>query len=324
MEVTKPKTFVFVLMPFSEKFADVYELGIKAACKDAGAYCERVDEQVFDGNILERVYNQIAKADIIIAEMSGRNPNVFYEIGYAHALNKRAILLTQNAEDIPFDLQHFPHIIYGGRITILRPQLETRIRWYIEHPSENLLKVDMGLQFFVNGIDLQEGSAIYTEPNLESGFASYHIDLHIHNPTNRVIAADSYELALLAPNGVSINWNYESKPELVPLPDGQFLHSITYPVKLFPSGWHVVPNLRIAVAHYVLKKWIRDSRYSEEVDVEITLRLFTELAPKDFPIVLKIYDCFTVYQSIRRAAILDEVRFEFAESNSQEAELENF
>src|SRR5215510_3429797 len=103
MEKTSPKSFVFVLMPFHEDFRDIYELGIKQACIDAGAYCERVDEQIFHENILERVYNQIAKADIIVAEMTGKNANVFYETGYAHALNKRVILLTQNVEDIPFD-----------------------------------------------------------------------------------------------------------------------------------------------------------------------------------------------------------------------------
>ena len=61
MEDTRPKTFVFVLMPFSDKFVDIYELGIKAACKDAGAYCERVDEQIFTDSILQRIFNQIAK-----------------------------------------------------------------------------------------------------------------------------------------------------------------------------------------------------------------------------------------------------------------------
>lgn len=81
-----PKPFVFVLMPFSSDFDDAYKLGIKKACKEAGAYAERVDEQIFDEQILERVYNQIAKADLIISDMTGRNPNVFYETGYAHAL----------------------------------------------------------------------------------------------------------------------------------------------------------------------------------------------------------------------------------------------
>lgn len=43
---TTPKQFCFVLMPFSDEFHDVYNLGIKEACKNAGAYCKRVDEQI--------------------------------------------------------------------------------------------------------------------------------------------------------------------------------------------------------------------------------------------------------------------------------------
>ncbi len=118
-KITTPKPFCFVLMPFSEDFDDVYRIGIKEACDKAGAYCERVDEQIFSERILDRVYNQIAKADLVVADMTGRNPNVFYEVGYAHALGKLTILLTQNADDIPFDLKHFPHIIYERRFQFL-------------------------------------------------------------------------------------------------------------------------------------------------------------------------------------------------------------
>jgi len=92
MSSTTPKPFVFVLMPFDPSFEDIYNLGIKAACHDAGAYCERVDEQIFQDSVLERIYNQISKADIIVADMTGKNPNVFYEAGYAHALGKSTIL----------------------------------------------------------------------------------------------------------------------------------------------------------------------------------------------------------------------------------------
>ena len=100
-EETQAKPFVFVLMPFKEDFDDIYKFGIKQACEEAGVNCERVDEQMFDESILERIYNQIEKANIVVADMTGRNPNVFYETGYARALEKRVILLTQKAEDIP-------------------------------------------------------------------------------------------------------------------------------------------------------------------------------------------------------------------------------
>ena len=88
MTDTAPKPFVFVLMPFASEFDDVYKLAIRPAADAAGAYCERIDEQIFADNILARLYNQIAKADLLVADMTGRNANVFYEVGYAHALGK--------------------------------------------------------------------------------------------------------------------------------------------------------------------------------------------------------------------------------------------
>src|SRR5437870_420423 len=112
---TTPKPFVFVLMPFDQTFDDIYKFGIKGAAQDAGAYAERIDEQIFTEGILDRVFNQINKADVIVADMTGRNPNVFYEVGYAHALGKIGLLLTQDAADIPLDLKH-QHIVYGGSI----------------------------------------------------------------------------------------------------------------------------------------------------------------------------------------------------------------
>lgn len=115
MDDTAPKPFVFVLMPFRKEFDDIYEVGIKAAANESDVYCQRVDEQMYEGTILQRIYNQIAKADIIVSDMTGQNPNVFYETGYAHALNKKVILLTQKSEDIPFDLKYFPHIVYQGK-----------------------------------------------------------------------------------------------------------------------------------------------------------------------------------------------------------------
>lgn len=129
---TAPKPFIFVLMPFDRKFKDTYTFGIKGAAEEAGAYAERIDDQIFTEGMLDRIFNQISKADIIVADMTGRNPNVFYEVGYAHALGKIVLLLTQNADDIPFDLKHRQHIVYGGEIETLRRQLTERLTWAIE------------------------------------------------------------------------------------------------------------------------------------------------------------------------------------------------
>lgn len=141
---TAPKPFVFVLMPLDEKFDDIYKFGIKGAAEEGGAYAERVDEQIFTEGILERIFNQISKADIIVADMTGRNANVFYEVGYAHALGKIVLLLTQNVDDIPFDLINKQHIVYAGKIKTLKSELKKKIVWAISESSrkrkQNLLE----------------------------------------------------------------------------------------------------------------------------------------------------------------------------------------
>jgi nucleoside 2-deoxyribosyltransferase/putative methionine-R-sulfoxide reductase with GAF domain len=129
--------YVFVLIPFHPNFRDVYELGIKGVAETLGFRCEKVDEIEFNDSILAQIYKGIQSADIVVADMTGRNPNVFYEVGYAHALHKDVVLLTQDAEDIPFDLKVHNHIVYGGQVTLLRERLERRLRVWLEERKSN-------------------------------------------------------------------------------------------------------------------------------------------------------------------------------------------
>jgi len=122
--------FAFVLMPFHASFDDTYQLGIKGAVgKFVDIFAERVDEQIYSEGILERIYRQIDVADIVIADMTGQNPNVFYEVGYAHAKGKLCILLTSNSDDIPFDLKHRRHVVYSGSIVTLSRELTKELEW---------------------------------------------------------------------------------------------------------------------------------------------------------------------------------------------------
>jgi len=129
------KAFVLVLMPFGKRFNDLYTR-IKDAIKDAGADSERIDEQKFTEPIMQRVYDQIARADIVVAEVSQPNRNVFYEVGYSHALGKPTILLKREATDIPFDLKDYPHVIYGHSISDLKTQLRERVEELIQNPRQ--------------------------------------------------------------------------------------------------------------------------------------------------------------------------------------------
>ena len=75
----------FVLMPFSNAFNDVFAT-ISKALDDLGLVCWRADQITEPGNVVVRILDDIKKADIIIADLTGRNPNVFYETGRAHEL----------------------------------------------------------------------------------------------------------------------------------------------------------------------------------------------------------------------------------------------
>lgn len=185
--MTTPKKFIFVLMPFEDSFTDIYSFGIKQTCIDLNAYCERVDEQIFTERILDRIYNQISKADLVIADMTSRNANVFYEVGYAHGIGKHVILLTQNSDDIPFDLKHFPHIIYNGKIKDLNTQLKNKLEHFLNSDdSQKMQNFDFGLEFIIDGQKIEEGKEIVINSGLLStwGF-SYDIKMEIFNSSNK-------------------------------------------------------------------------------------------------------------------------------------------
>ena len=144
--MNEERIFAFVLMPFTKDFDDIYQFGIKEAATTLGVIAERVDEQKFKESILERIYRQIEVADIIIADMSGRNPNVFYEVGYAHAKEKICVLLTANVDDIPFDLKHRRHIVYGNSIQYLRDEITKELEWAvgeIQNIKQSRIKVQV-------------------------------------------------------------------------------------------------------------------------------------------------------------------------------------
>ena len=106
------KSNVFVIMPFDEHIFPVYEDHIKKVCDKKGYSCERADDISSASNIMNDIWSLINNADIIICDCTGKNPNVFYELGLAHAIGKNVICITQNTEDIPFDIKHIRYIKY--------------------------------------------------------------------------------------------------------------------------------------------------------------------------------------------------------------------
>jgi len=102
---------VFVLMPFGEPWSERIWGLIQDICKKVGFHAKRADDLV-GHDIVEDIWKGILQAYIIIADLTGRNANVFYELGIAHTLGKRFIPITQNIKELPFDLNRYRCIAY--------------------------------------------------------------------------------------------------------------------------------------------------------------------------------------------------------------------
>lgn len=102
----------FVLMPFDAKYDAVYQEVIKPTGEEKGLDVKRADDIFSVNPIIVDIWENINKARVLIADVSGRNPNVFYEIGISHTLKKKVIIITRNLDDIPFDLRHLRCIVY--------------------------------------------------------------------------------------------------------------------------------------------------------------------------------------------------------------------
>ena len=112
--MTNSPSFVFVAMPFGPQHStEIYEDAIRPAVEACGLKCKRADE-IFDTDIIiESIENDIRDCLLVVADLTGRNPKVFFEVGYARSLDKEVVLLTQKSDDVPFDLQHRRYIAYG-------------------------------------------------------------------------------------------------------------------------------------------------------------------------------------------------------------------
>lgn len=106
------KKRVFVAMPFVEDFEDVYQFGIYATIRKCGYICEKVDESVFAGNIVDRIMDGIRDAEFVVADLTLEKPNVYLEVGYAWGMNKPVLLVARDGQRLHFDLSHHKCLFY--------------------------------------------------------------------------------------------------------------------------------------------------------------------------------------------------------------------
>jgi len=274
---TKPRPFAFVLMPFDSAFEDTYQLAILPACEAAGAYAERVDKQIFSDSIIQRIYNQIAKADLVIADMTGRNANVFYEVGYAHALGKTTLLLTKTAEDIPFDLKDYPHIVYGSSLTDLKSQLERRVRWHIENPA-NTQTIESTIEARVNGVYLENTSVIELKPQFTATL-SVSFKIELHNKAVHILKSQLCQLGILSSNRFCAAFSGDAACQTVHISDELNLHSSSHVYTMMPEQWDRAHFDMITEAASPLS--VGESH-------PFCLRIYTETGHTDRPFIIKL------------------------------------
>jgi hypothetical protein len=128
--ITSPahgKKRIFVIMPFESAMDDVYILGIRWVAAKLGLVAQRADDLQHYGGIVAEIQKAIRDYDAVVGDTSGANPNVCYEVGFAHALDRPTVLICRRGHDLPFDLRGVNHLMYPN-VLALRAQLLTRLR----------------------------------------------------------------------------------------------------------------------------------------------------------------------------------------------------
>jgi hypothetical protein len=125
-------SLVFVLMPFTDQLTQIYQDIIKPSVESKNLVARRADEINSNNAVMHDIWKSICEARFVIADLTGRNPNVMYELGIAHTVGKQVIMIYQNDDQsrFPFDISHMRIIKYdntaaGG--SILRRTMDSTI-----------------------------------------------------------------------------------------------------------------------------------------------------------------------------------------------------
>jgi hypothetical protein len=124
---SRAKAHVFVAMPFAKQFDDRFHYGIRKAIQGAGYLCERADMSSFTGDVLAWVKERIDSATLLVADLSGANPNVYLEVGYAWGKGLPTILVTSDQTDLLFDVRGQRCLAYNGSIRTLEEMLTSEL-----------------------------------------------------------------------------------------------------------------------------------------------------------------------------------------------------
>ena len=133
IKATASKPQAFVVMQFSDAFNALYTEVIKPTCEQFGLKTIRADDIYKSGLIINDIARSIEEASVIIADVTIDNPNVFYEVGYAHGIKKATILLSDRTrQKLPFDVSGFRTLFYDNTIGG-KSDVEARLTAHLEN-----------------------------------------------------------------------------------------------------------------------------------------------------------------------------------------------
>lgn len=137
------KDICFVIMPFGGWLDDYYETIYCPAIIAAGLEPHRADDLYRPSTIVNDIWAYTKRAKLLVADLTGKNANVFYELGLAHALAKPVILVAGSMDDIPFDLRALRIIVYDKNDPMwgerLKEKIQSSIREVLQSPQEAVL-----------------------------------------------------------------------------------------------------------------------------------------------------------------------------------------
>ena len=132
VRVATQQPVCFVVMQFTEEFNALYSDVIKKTCEEFGYKVVRGDDFYHSGLIIEDITRSIRESSLVIADVTPNNPNVFYEVGFAHGIGKTTILLSDRKRDkLPFDISGFRTLFYDNSIGG-KGAVEERLRKHLE------------------------------------------------------------------------------------------------------------------------------------------------------------------------------------------------
>ena len=270
----------FVIMPFREKWSDyIYREYIKPVVESQGISVKRSDE-MFGRNVLEDIWGAIYSSRIIVADISAPNENVFYELGIAHTLGKKTIILTQNIERVPFDLRTQRIVVYSD-----------------DHPG--YLKLSEQLPKHVNAILAESIDEVQHIRSITGGYAVRNAKQSIEcfgEKLQHSVITDWMDIIGVRENVVMFNKIVEIEGRFSNIKcNHRFAYSDRYPNQLRLAIMFEEPYLQIGSSdsveiQYTVENGFNgtEKRWTYDIGVDCNELIFQLIMPKEYVGIVQI------------------------------------